>query len=241
MTVRPSITRPWTCTLAPLVSVLAACSAPSATSAPAPLANHQPETASETAGDKPAPASQSAPIHGRFVGDNIGYEIRHFGRPVAGKIQLPEGMERRSNTNYADGYRVVSAVADQALVIFLTDEEGVVLGDVTLPGLADAVVVPACEATEPDQRSYPQVLGVVRESACPSAEGSAPPAHAYDITKGQLKAIDRAVQCECFMVRDDEPIPWSAPLDRLTRAASSCVDTRRDTYGPPTCNSRRRP
>ena len=125
MTARSSITRSLTCTLAPLVSVLAACSAPSATRAPAPLANHQPEPASERADEKTAPESQPAPMYGRFVGDNIGYEIRHFGRPVAGQIRLPAGMERRSNTNYADGYRVVSAVADQALVIFLTDADSV--------------------------------------------------------------------------------------------------------------------
>lgn len=190
------------------LSPLAACTPPAPTSAPEPLANQQPRSTS----DQPARASASAPdgpIHGRFIGRAIGYEISHFGRPVAGTIQLPAGMERRANINFADSHRVVTAVADDALVIFLTDEDGVVLDDVTLPGLVDAVLVADCDAPKPGDAhtSDAPVLGVVRMSACPDANTSTAPVHAYGFATGQLTPVDTPVTCDCFMVRDDEPIP----------------------------------
>lgn len=163
---------------------------------PAGLDNRVPRSEAFETNAEPAAAKL---VRGSHVGRNIGYATRH-----GGTIKLPEGMERRSNVNFADGHGVVSAVAGDAFVVFLTDEAGVVRDDVTLADMAQSSLVPECQG-----ESTP--IGVVPTDACSSAEGSVSAAFAFEYRKGQLSVLDEPVQCECFFIHDggdaDEDIP----------------------------------
>lgn len=189
-------------------SVLAtvACSSPSPSGPSEPLDNHLRE---QKSADIAPTGSGDTLVRGRFVGRNIGYQLIHIGHPSVGQITLPEGLVRRSNINFADGHRVVSATEDGALIILLTDRDGVVLDDVTLPGLAQSALVADCGGDA-------AVLGVVDVDACPQEDAGAQATSAFEVREGRLERHDEPAECDCFLVHadrddaddaDDGPIP----------------------------------
>ena len=136
------------------------------------------------------------PITGaRFRGRNIGYRMGHGVSPAVRRIELPEGMQLRSSANFAGGHRLAVATEGADLVLLLTDEEGVVLDDVTLRGKAESTAVLDCQEDG--------VLGVLDLQACPRENMSAPAETAFRHDQRQLTPTAEPASCDCFMVHED--------------------------------------
>lgn len=177
----------WLATIATL-----ACSSPPAAEQPTPLVHRAAPTA-----PAPAPDATAEVQRARFVGRAIGYRLGHGAQPSAGRIELPPGMTLQSSASFADGHRLAVASEGTQLVILLTDERGVVLDDVGLPGMADAAVALDCEGES--------LIGVLTHEECPTADRLGEARFGFAFHTGQLVSASTPTRCDCMFAHDIDP------------------------------------
>ncbi len=180
-----------------------ACARPAATrgDAQAPSTDHIAETAEpaepaepETATRPPAHvtvAVEDQTVRGRHVGRTIGV---HYGRhPDMSTLALPDGMRLYATLAHADGWRLVVAEQETNLVVFLTDDEGVVTDDLLLAGAAsDSLVTFHC--------GEDISVSLIAADGCADEHGSTSARRTWLPRAGALVEVEAGARCDCDML-----------------------------------------
>ncbi|MCA9714958.1 MAG: hypothetical protein H6713_39530 [Myxococcales bacterium] len=179
-----------------------ACAAPAAKDGDAQA--RAPDSAPPTVPERPTPRAPAAPtptraatetaqqpVHGRYIGREIGV---HYGRhPDMSTLALPDGLRLHAAVTHADGWRIVVAERDDDLALLLTDDDGVVLDDRWLDGVAaDSVITFHCG----DDIS----VSLIAADACADERGTAPALRTWLPRAGSLVEAEAGARCDCDML-----------------------------------------
>jgi hypothetical protein len=151
-----------------------------------------PPTPTTLANSATAPKQgQTGSSRAHYVGTKVGLELHESATPSHGRLQLPTGLARIGVVNTADSHLVITRRATD-MILLVTDDNGIVTDDLTIPDVAEShVVVPGCTETA--------FLCLVAKAGCPTAQGSVAVMAAWDLST-RLAPVAPPAQCGCDLL-----------------------------------------